>query len=276
MKRKAFVLFSGGLDSATVLYMAMRDFDGNVEAVSCDYGQRHKKEVECAKAICDRLGIVHRTISLGGLLAGDGVMLTNSAIEVPNISYDDIKGVSPTYVPFRNGTMLSAITALAQKYVMEQIDAAVDKRALDQMATKQRATNDARDLVGIYAGQHAEDAKSWAYPDCTFEFLGAIGNAIYVGTYFTCRLITPFVFSSKADIVRAGTELRVPYDMTWSCYKGGEYHCGTCPTCRSRMEAFAQTIGYDPTVYEGTSEATLTPAAETFREGLCDDDEIPF
>lgn len=249
MQRKAFVLLSGGLDSTTALYLAHRDFNGSVEAVSCDYGQRHKKEMEYAQRTCRRLGIKHTCIALGDLLSGRGIMLTDSSVQVPDVAYSDIRGVSPTYVPFRNGTMLSAITALAQKYVMEQINLAIDGKRLDAMDEKNRQMLRAKDLVSIYAGQHAEDAANWAYPDCTFEFLGAMANAISVGTYYTIRLVTPFVFSSKAQIVLQGAALDVPYKDTWSCYRGEELHCGTCPTCLSRKDAFDKAAVEDPTVY---------------------------
>ena len=114
--RKAYVLLSGGLDSTTCLYLAM-DQAETVEAVSIDYGQRHKKEMEYAKKSCDKYGIKHTILDVGSLLRGDTVMLTADSIgtvEVPNISYSEIKGVSPTYVPFRNGLMLSALTGHAQ------------------------------------------------------------------------------------------------------------------------------------------------------------------
>lgn len=254
MQRKAFVLLSGGLDSTTALYMANKDFAGYVEGVSINYGQRHEKELEYAKKSCGKLGIPHTTLYLGHLLSGAGVMLTDTRVSVPDVSYANIKGVSPTYVPFRNGTMLSCITALAQKYVKQQIDQYVQEtinsyESASSQELVQHATNRAKDLVAIYAGQHAEDALNWAYPDCTFEFLGAMANAIYVGTYSTIRLITPFVFSSKADIVTKGHELAVPFENTWSCYKGEVFHCGMCPTCRSRKEAFQHAGFKDPTVY---------------------------
>lgn len=277
MKRKAFVLLSGGLDSTTCLYIAAEQFcppdllsdwlrfdkaspDGPpvswVEAVSIDYGQRHLKETEYARRTCDRLGIVHTVLPVGPLLAGQGVMLTDRSQEVPDISYAEIKGVSPTYVPFRNGLMLSAIAAHAQKYVNAQIEA--EKQLLmsyrsnptfGPIPATEYATKDAKDLCGIYAGMHAEDAQNHAYPDCTYEFLGSMANAIYVGTYNTVRLLTPFVFMDKGQIVEWGTKLGVHYENTWSCYKGDALHCAVCPTCRSRKEAFLKAGVPDPTEY---------------------------
>jgi 7-cyano-7-deazaguanine synthase len=246
MKKKAFVLLSGGLDSTTCLAKALFDYEGSVEAVSIDYGQRHLKETECAKKICDHYHIKHSIIDLKGIMSGPQVMLTDKSVEVPNISYDEIKGVSPTYVPFRNGTMLSALTAHAQKYVMSQIAGAGEDSTEVYTAL-------AKDLCGIYFGAHAEDAHNWAYPDCTPEFVGAMANAIYIGTYFTVRLHAPFINSTKAEIVKVGKKLHVPYELTWSCYKGEDTHCGTCPTCRARKEAFDKAGAFDPTEYANYS-----------------------
>lgn len=233
--RKAFVLLSGGLDSTTCLYQARKQFD-TVEAVSMDYGQRHKKEFDYARKTCEDLGITHSVLNLGGILSGKGIMLTDASVEVPNISYDDIQGLSPTFVPYRNGLMLSAITAHAQKWVNEQIT-----------ATSMEAC---KDIAGIYAGMHSEDAANWAYPDCTPEFIGAQANAIYIGSYQTIRLYTPLQWLMKDEIVTLGSKLGVPFEATWSCYKGEELQCGVCPTCRSRKQAFIAAGVEDPTTYK--------------------------
>ncbi len=294
MQRKAFVLLSGGLDSTTCLYKAVMDYmpldpgihlaygdihiwkdtvhdakpgDLNipwVEAFSVDYGQRHTKELEYAKATCDRLGIRHTILDVGSLLSGKSVMLSRDSIgtvEVPDIAYSEIKGVSPTYVPFRNGLMLSAITAQVQKYVNDQIDEQANKFSW----SKDQATNAAKDLCGIYFGAHSEDAQNWAYPDCTPEFIGAMANAIYIGSYMTIRLHTPLEWLLKSEIVTLGDKLGVPFEQTWSCYKGETYHCGTCPTCRSRIEAFLNAGVPDPTVYANDDKpktATAVQAAQ--------------
>jgi len=303
MQRKAFVLLSGGMDSTTCLYKAIMDYapqkywdidDGTdnfkewvnldpseipvdwVEAVSINYGQRHKKELEYAKATCDRLGIKHTILDVGKLLSGATVMLTDESVgnvAVPDIDYADIKGVSPTYVPFRNGLMLSALTAHAQKYVNEQIaeraamyeDGLADQPGSTQAdieAAKQQhtadATDDAKNLCGIYFGAHSEDAANWAYPDCTPEFIGAMANAIYIGSYMAIRLHTPIQWLMKHEIVSLGDSLGVPFETTWSCYKGGEYQCGTCPTCRSRKQAFELAGVTDPTQYSDTRGKTFS------------------
>lgn len=279
--KKAFVLLSGGMDSTTCLHQAIFDYMPEdpgiqlmygdksivaealrhaepgrleipwVEAISIYYGQRHKKEMEYAKSTCARLGIKHTILDVGSLLRGDSVMLTDDSrgkVDVPNISYDQIKGVSPTYVPFRNGLMLSALTAHAQKWVNEQnkvYGADVETIHLQGMG----ADIGEKPMAGIYFGAHAEDAHNWAYPDCTPEFIGAMANSIYIGSYMQIRLHTPIQWSSKAGVVTLGESLGVDWKNTWSCYKGEELHCGTCPTCLARKEAFQAAGVADPTPY---------------------------
>lgn len=235
--QKAFVLLSGGMDSTTCLYKAIEDCGNDpnkVEAISIDYGQRHLKETEYAKRICANLGVVH-TLLPCSTLASDA-MLTNPDVKIPSIDYADIKGVSPTYVPFRNGTLLAVITAHAQKWVNTQ-------------KSTNPNPNDRPFEARIYFGAHSEDAANWAYPDCTPEFIGAMANAIYIGTYRAVRLHTPLQWLTKKEIVLLGHDLEVPWGDTWSCYAGGEKHCGVCPTCRSRKQAFVKAGILDPTVY---------------------------
>jgi 7-cyano-7-deazaguanine synthase len=244
MERRAFVLLSGGIDSSTCLFLAMRDYP-EVTAVSIDYGQRHRREIEAAKRIADLVAIEHKVLELRSIL--DNVMLTDPNVALPNVSYAELgHGVSPTYVPFRNGTLLSLITALAQKHVSAQIDKFADEV---ESPSRADATAQARDLCGVYFGAHAEDAFNWAYPDCTPEFNGAMANAIYVGTYFTVRLHTPLQWLRKADIITLGHDMGVPFEMTRSCYSEDAMHCGQCPTCRARRAGFIAAGVTDPTVY---------------------------
>ncbi len=214
----ALVLLSGGMDSTTCLAIAKQEYD-TVIALSVNYGQRHLKETEQAREICRWAEIPQPSIiTLGGMPSS---MLTDTSIDVPDISYGDIEGVSPTYVPFRNGQLLSKAACLAQAFGHD----------------------------AVFFGAHAEDAHNWAYPDCTPEFIGAMANAIYVGTYHKVRLVTPLMWLMKSDIVEYGTHLRVPWGLTWSCYKGNDLHCGTCPTCQSRRDAFVKAKVTDPTRY---------------------------
>lgn len=286
IQRKAFVLLSGGMDSTTCLYKAINDYGPQdkveaiywnlqggdcgsqrdigpidwVEAFSIDYGQRHKKEMEYASETCKRLGIKHSILDVGKLLGGATVMLSAESIgsvSVPDISYGDIKGVSPTYVPYRNGLLLSAITAQAQKWVNEQIQSMAEGEYLQHEDANDKLHQDIvaemtsamKDSAGVYFGAHSEDAANWAYPDCTPEFIGSQANAIYVGTYFCIRLHTPLQWLMKSEIVELGTKLGVDFANTWSCYKGETLHCGGCPTCRSRKEAFVKAGVKDPTEY---------------------------
>lgn len=276
--RKAFVLLSGGMDSTTCLHKAIWDYAPSpdvahkqmhgtrmtlnrapcdwVEAISINYGQRHVKEADYARDTCKRLGIEHTILYLKDILAGANVMLTAHDVAIPNISYADIKGVSPTYVPFRNGTLLSLITAHAQKHVNAEIQKLVtDWTPRPENGLRMdtaRATLEMVDSCGIYFGAHAEDAANWAYPDCTPEFIGAMANAIYIGSYRAIRLHTPLQWLSKAEIVTLGEKLQVDWKNTWSCYAGNEFHCGVCPTCRARAGAFKEAHVVDPTAYADT------------------------
>ncbi|KKL66142.1 hypothetical protein LCGC14_2147910 [marine sediment metagenome] len=221
--KMALVLLSGGIDSTTCLYIAREEFGNvNVTGLSINYGQRHLKETEQAKEICDGAARVDfEMLDIPGMPKS---MLTDPEVEVPNVSYSEIEGVSPTYVPFRNGQLLSRAAAYAQ----------------------------ANEYTDIYFGAHAEDALNWAYPDCTPEFIGAMANAIYVGTYHQVRLITPLEWLTKCEIIRLGERLGVPWELTWSCYKGEELHCGICPTCRARRDGFLDSGVRDPTIYAET------------------------
>lgn len=269
--RKAFVLLSGGLDSTTCLHKAIFDFSEDtpedtskrvqhnqrewihirnpmdhhmdpitwVEAISIDYGQRHYKEMNYARATCNSLGIKHTVLDLKGILGG--AMLTDKSIEIPDVSYADLPhGVSPTYVPYRNGTLLALITAHAQKWVND-LPSPEPLEPNEVNPTKREA--------GVYFGAHSEDAQNWAYPDCTPEFIGAQANAIYIGSYRAIRLYTPLQWLMKHEIVTLGHKLGVDFSNTWSCYKGENYHCGVCPTCRSRKDAFKIAKIADPTEY---------------------------
>ena len=222
---KAFVLHSGGLDSTTCLGIAVEHFGHeHVHSISINYGQRHIKEIIAADLIARHYHVLHYALDLHNMPKS---MLTDMSEKVPDISYKDIVGLSPTYVPFRNGSLLARIAADASAY---------------------SKLHDNEDIT-IYFGAHAEDAAGGAYPDCSLPFVGAMANAIEVGCYGHVHLVAPLLSLYKSDIVRWGDNLKVPFEMTWSCYKGEELHCGTCPTCRSRKEAFINAGVVDPTVY---------------------------
>lgn len=225
---KALVLLSGGMDSAACLGLADKEND-SVEAVSLVYGQKHVKEIDSAIELSRHYNIRHEVLVLDAeMFKGSGSSLVDEDAEMPRMSYEELgesEGPSKTYVPQRNMNFLAVASALAL----------------------------VRECDYIYFGAHADDAHNWAYPDCTPEFIGAMGNAIFVGSYYKTRLRTPFMWSSKAEIARKAYNLNVPLEKSWSCYDGGEFHCGTCPTCVSRIEAFKQAGLTDPTQYTNTS-----------------------
>ncbi len=214
---KALVLFSGGLDSSTCLAMAVKKYGPeNVLALSVFYGQKHDKELKAAKELSEYYGVQWRTLDLAPAFAGSScTLLAGNQGEIPKESYAsqlaelDGKPVS-TYVPFRNGLFLSAAASVA-------------------------ISNDCR---VIYYGAHRDDAAGNAYPDCSESFNKAISDAIFIGSGEQVRVEAPFVGLTKADVVRIGTELKVPYEKTWSCYEGGDKPCGVCGTCRDRIAAF--------------------------------------
>jgi 7-cyano-7-deazaguanine synthase len=221
----AFVLLSGGIDSSTALALAVKNHSSaKTTALLVNYGQRHRRELEYADRQCMIHAVEHHTIDLSAVVPAT---LLTSDDPIPDKTYDQIEGVSPAFVPYRNGLMLSAAAAYA----------------VSMMA------DDGTDKAELYFGAHAEDAHAWAYPDCTPEFSGAQAAAIYVGTYHKLRLIVPFQHFTKDAIIKLGQQLKVDYASTWSCYAGGAAHCGKCPTCHARKAAFVKAGVRDPTVY---------------------------
>jgi 7-cyano-7-deazaguanine synthase len=227
---KAIVLLSGGLDSTTCLGVAVRKHGSdNVHAVTVTYGQKHVKETSCAKKVAIHYGVPLHFLNLTEIFKGaDCSLLSESNEEVPDGTYYEQihnNGVS-TYVPFRNGLMVAAIASKALS-----IDGNSDWE--------------------IYLGVHSDDTAGEAYPDCSYEFVDAINSAVSIGTYNQVSVVAPFVNAHKSDIVKAGLEINVPYELTWSCYKGGEKQCGKCATCLDRRAAFEANGTTDPVPYEG-------------------------
>lgn len=225
--RKALVLLSGGLDSTTCAVLACKEFGPeNVIALTLFYGQKHAKEIEAAKTIADYLNLgEHRIEQLPDIFKGAGSTLVDPNLPNPETTYEELNqsyGVSPTYVPFRNANLLSAATTIAL----------------------------VKEAEAVFYGAHAEDARNWAYPDCTPEFNGAMANAIFIGSYMQVRLITPLQWMTKKEIVALGREIGTPFQLTWSCYNGMEQACGVCPTCVGRLQAFRENQMEDPIPYE--------------------------
>lgn len=222
---KALVLCSGGVDSTTLLAMAVEKYGAqNVFALSISYGQRHNKEIESAKAVATHYGVEQRFLDLSAIFADSNCsLLAHSTDEVPEESYaDQLQKTdgSPvsTYVPFRNGLFLSSAASMALSLECEV----------------------------LYYGAHHDDWAGNAYPDCSKEFVEAMNCAIVEGTGGELHMEAPFVEWSKADIVREGLKLNVPYELTWSCYEGGEKPCGVCGTCIDRQRAFEANGTTDP------------------------------
>lgn len=221
---KAIVLLSGGIDSTTLLALAIREND-NVLALSCSYGQKHSVELDCARGIAWGYNTHWRLVELPRVFEGAGSTLIDPGVPQPHLTYAEIcesGGPSPTVVPFRNANFISVATAVA-------------------VAEKAQY---------VYIATHGEDAHNWAYPDCTPEFLGAMANAVYIGTYREVRLRFPFTWIIKRDVIALGAKLKVPYSLTYSCYSGKELACGLCPTCVERIEAFKANNLIDPIDYE--------------------------
>ena len=230
MQEKALVLCSGGVDSTTLLAGAVARFGAeNVYALSISYGQRHIREIEAARAVAAHYGVEQRFLDLEAIFADSACsLLAHSDEAVPTGAYGEQQeaaegGVVSTYVPFRNGLFLSSAASMALSLGCE---------------------------VVLY-GAHHDDAAGNAYPDCSMEFVEAMNRAIVEGTGGELVLEAPFVALAKADIVREGLALGVPYELTWSCYEGGEAPCGVCATCLDRAAAFAANGVEDPALATG-------------------------
>lgn len=221
---KVVVLFSGGLDSTTCLALAVREYGSkNVLAVSITYGQKHDKEIKCAKRIAEYYNVKLLQYDAGNIFKGTDCTLIKGNDEVPEGDYkkqQEEKEGTPvsTYVPFRNGLFLAMATSIALS----------------------------RGCDAVIYGAHKDDAAGNAYPDCSVMFNHFMSSAISEGTGGKVRLIAPFIRDNKAYIVRKGLEMDVPYEMTWSCYKGGEKPCGKCGTCIDRQKAFEENGVSDP------------------------------
>lgn len=222
---KAFVLLSGGVDSATCLGLAIKQYGKeNVVSLTISYGQKHTKELEAAKKLASYYHVEWICLDLAKIFEhSDCALLGHSDQEIPKEAYAaqlERCGGKPvsTYVPFRNGLFLSSAASVA----------------LSEGASL------------IYYGAHRDDAAGNAYPDCSSDFHDAMGRAIFIGSGEQLNIEAPFVSWTKAKIVQTGLELKVPYELTWSCYEGGAKPCGVCGTCRDRAAAFEKNGVRDP------------------------------
>lgn len=225
---KAVVLLSGGMDSVAVLYDT-RQHAQVAATLSFHYGSKHNdREIPFAAYHSRKLDIPHLTIPLdfiGQHFASD---LLASGGEIPRGHYEE-DSMKKTVVPFRNGIMLAIAAGFAESREAQAL------------------------VIAAHAGDHA------IYPDCRETFMQSMGEAIRVGTYAGIELARPFIALTKAEIAARGAALGVDFAQTWSCYVGGEIHCGECGTCVERREAFLLAGIDDPTVYASTSPLPERP-----------------
>lgn len=213
MKEKAVVIVSGGLDSTTLLYDVINQgYDVNV--LSFNYGQRHKKELEYIKKTCRILNIPHKILSLDVLNEVAPSILTREG-DMPEGSYND-ENMKLTVVPNRNMVMLSLATAYAIGVKAKKL------------------------FYGAHAGDHE------IYPDCRLDFVESMKKSIALCDWSVIELVAPYVSITKTDVVRKGHNLLVPFRNTWSCYAGTERPCMKCGTCQERTIAFRDNDLQDP------------------------------
>lgn len=224
---KVLVLLSGGVDSSTCLALAVNKYGNeNVIALSSYYGQKHIKELESARKIANYYKVELIEMNLAKIFSySDCSLLSHSDKEIPQGTYNEqLKNneseIISTYVPFRNGLFLSTAASIALS----------------------------KNCDIIYYGAHSDDVAGNAYPDCSFEFNESMNLAIWLGSGKKVKIEAPFVGLHKSDIVKKGLELKLPYELTWSCYEGEEYSCGKCATCIDREKAFKLNNSIDPLV----------------------------
>ena len=216
-EKDSVIIYSGGLDSTTLLYEEQARI---ALAVTFDYGSNHaRREIACARHHCEALAIEHLVIELAFMGRYFNSSLLSGGDAIPSGNYDETN-MKSTVVPFRNGIMLSVACGLAESRGLKRV------------------------LIANHGGDHA------IYPDCRPGFVAAMDGAMRAGTYDGVRLVAPYTDISKADIVRRGAVLGIDYGKTYSCYRGGERHCGTCGTCTERRDAFRLAGIPDPTQYE--------------------------
>lgn len=215
--KDSVIVVSGGMDSVTLLYEKK---DEIALGISFDYGSNHNhNELPLAALHCQRLGIAHVVVPLGFMHQYFKSSLLESGDSIPDGSYDE-ENMKSTVVPFRNGVMLAVAAGIAESNGLTKV------------------------LIANHGGDHT------IYPDCRPEFIAAMDAAVEAGTFARVRVVAPYTNISKADIARRGRALGIDYAETWSCYKGGHVHCGTCGTCVERKEALREAGIEDNTPYQ--------------------------
>lgn len=225
---RVVVLLSGGLDSTAALYAA-REEHAVITALSFDYGSKHNaQELHRAAWHAHQLGVEHVVLPLDFIRSHFSSALLQGGPEIPKGHYEEAS-MKQTVVPFRNGILLAVAAGFAESRTAEAL------------------------VIAAHSGDHA------IYPDCREPFMTAMEAAMKAGTYAGITLLRPFIHMDKAAIVRRAAELKVPLKHTWSCYQGGEMHCGECGTCVERREAFLLARIPDPTEYIKESPLPARP-----------------
>lgn len=218
MKQKAVVIFSGGMDSFTVLNKVFRE-GLEIYALSFDYGQRHKKELSYAARVCKSLGIHHKIVDISAINQLIGGSSLTSDIEVPEGHYEQ-ESMKSTVVPNRNMILLSMAIGYAVSLEARQV------------------------YYGAHSGDHA------IYPDCRPEFVIKMNEVSVIANYEPVEIVCPYLDVSKTAILTDGLNMGLDYGQTWTCYNGREQACGKCGACQERLEAFTENSTTDPISYE--------------------------
>ena len=218
MSNKAVVVYSGGMDSFTVLHTALAQ-GKDVYALSFNYGQRHSKELDVAAKVCAALNVPHKVVdisAINSLMAGSSL---TSDIDIPEGHYAE-ESMKNTVVPNRNMVLLSMAIAYAVSL----------------------------EAAEVYYGAHSGDHH--IYPDCRPEFVHAMNAVAGIANYQAVEIVTPFLNNTKGEILAAGLAMNLNYGDTWTCYNGREHACGKCGACNERIEAFSEQGVSDPLTYE--------------------------
>ena len=218
MSQKVVVIFSGGMDSFTVLNLAVKQ-GFEVYALSFDYGQRHKKELEYAAQACSDLGVHHKIVDISAINQLIGGSSLTSDIDVAEGHYEE-DSMKTTVVPNRNMILLSMAVGYAVSIEANKV------------------------FYGAHSGDHA------IYPDCRPEFVHKMNDVCAIANYEAVEIVTPYLDVSKTAILTAGLKMDLDYNQTWTCYNGREKACGKCGACQERLEAFSENGVTDPLAYE--------------------------
>lgn len=218
MSTKVVVIYSGGMDSYTVLNKTMQQ-GYDVHAVSFNYGQRHSKELLFAKKVCEQHNIEHKVVDISSINQLIGGSALTDDIDVPEGHYQE-ESMKTTVVPNRNMIMLSMAVGYAVSIEAEAV------------------------YFGAHSGDHA------IYPDCRTEFVDAMNDVCKIANYQAVEVRAPYLAASKTDILREGLVMNLDYNDTWTCYNGQEKACGRCGACQERLEAFSENNTIDPIDYQ--------------------------